>query len=135
MHYDTDAMAVDAFSHKNQDFLSVFSAGNFGSLQRDYDTTVNSPALAKNTIAAGNARPAGLSYDLPVAAAGLVGRLTFTAGGVEALTVVFVGAEFGAAWDSIPGSGEGMPVAVADPMEVCQPGHGNRNQKPGYTAV
>lgn len=118
MHYDSDAMAVDAFSHKNPDFLSVFSAGNFGTLQSAYDTTVNSPALAKNAIAAGNARPAGQSYGVPKAAAGLVGQLKFTVGDVEALTEVFVAADFSAAWDDFPDSSEGVPVVIADPMEV-----------------
>eukprot|EP00892_Ulva_mutabilis_P005337 jgi/Ulvmu1/3175/UM015_0216.1 len=119
VHYDADAASVDAFSHKNQDFLSVFSAGNFGSLQSTYDTTVNSPALAKNSIAVGNARPAGRSFGMPTSAAGLVGQLTFTAGGVEALTVVFVGAEFGGSWDALANPGEAIPVAVADPEEAC----------------
>lgn len=120
VHYDTDAMAVDAFSHKHQDFISVFSAGNFGTLQGSYDTTVNSPALAKNTLAAGNARPSGLSYGLPQAPAGFVGQLQFAVGGVQAASVTFVAAEFSADWSNVAG-GAGMPVAAADPIEVSVP--------------
>lgn len=120
VHYDSDAMAVDSFSHKHQDFLSVFSAGNFGTLQSSYDTTVNSPALAKNSLAAGNARPSGVSYGLPRAPAGFVGELKFAVGGVQAVSVTFVAAEFSSDWSNLSG-GAGMSVAIADPIEVSMP--------------
>ena len=117
VHYDADAMAVDAFSHKHQDFLSVFSAGNFGTLQSAYETTVNSPALAKNSLAIGNARPAGMSFGVPTAAAGFVGQLAFAVGGVQALSMTFVAGEFSSDWSELSGV-QAMRIAIADPMEV-----------------
>lgn len=50
--YDFLAYSVDMYTWRNQDFVSVFAAGNFGAYQQA-KTTVTSPATAKNTISVG----------------------------------------------------------------------------------
>jgi hypothetical protein len=50
--YDYLAYSVDMYTWRNQDFLSVFAAGNFGA-QQQASTTVTTPATAKNTVTVG----------------------------------------------------------------------------------
>ena len=49
--YDSLAADFDEFSNTFQDFVPVVAAGNFG--YKDIDSTVTSPAVAKNCIAVG----------------------------------------------------------------------------------
>ena len=49
--YDGLASDFDEFTNLRQDFVPVVAAGNFG--YQDVDSTVTSPAVAKNCIAVG----------------------------------------------------------------------------------
>lgn len=49
--YDEFASQFDEFANRYQDFVPVVAAGNFG--YKDVDSTVTSPAIAKNCIAVG----------------------------------------------------------------------------------
>lgn len=49
--YDGLAAEFDEFCNENQDFVPVVAAGNFGF--QEVDSTVTSPAVAKNCIAVG----------------------------------------------------------------------------------
>lgn len=51
--YDSLAADLDRFAWAYQDFLPVVAAGNFG--YREQDSTLTSPAVAKNCIAVGEA--------------------------------------------------------------------------------
>lgn len=55
--YDAIAYDVDLFAWRYQNFLPAFAAGNLGYLA--VDTTVTSPAVAKNCLAVGGAAPTG----------------------------------------------------------------------------
>ena len=50
-NYDAYAADFDTFTYNHPDFVPVVAAGNFG--YQDVDSTVTSPALAKNCIAVG----------------------------------------------------------------------------------
>jgi hypothetical protein len=49
--YDSLAADLDLFAWTYQDFLPVVAAGNFG--QDEQDSTLTSPAVAKNCVAVG----------------------------------------------------------------------------------
>lgn len=116
VHYDSDCAAVDRFAASNPDFLPVFSAGNFGSHTDAYNTTVNAPALAKNTIAVGNALPAGYSNVLPSSPAAEMHMLSFSIMELPMLDAVVAAADFGGSWQSI---GQlGIPLVASNPVQV-----------------
>lgn len=50
--YDAYAYDVDLFAWYFQGFLPVYAAGNFG--YEEIDSTISSPAVAKNCLAVGN---------------------------------------------------------------------------------
>lgn len=116
VHYDSDCVAVDRFAASHPDFLPVFSAGNFGSHTDAYNTTVNAPALAKNTIAVGNALPAGHEYALPTLPAAETHLLSFSVLELPMLDAVVAAADFGGSWQDI---GQfGIPLVAANPIQV-----------------
>lgn len=58
--YDGLAVSADRYLYENQDFVSVFAAGNYGKNSRA-TTTVTSPATAKNVVAVGASMGVALS--------------------------------------------------------------------------
>lgn len=62
--YDSLAADMDRFAWAYQDFLPVVAAGNFG--YREQDSTLTSPAVAKNCVAVGKplARGSGHAHAL-----------------------------------------------------------------------
>lgn len=65
--YDSLAADMDRFAWAYQDFLPVVAAGNFG--YREQDSTLTSPAVAKNCVAVGDASySSNCSRDLSCAA-------------------------------------------------------------------
>ena len=52
--YDAYAFDVDLFAWYFQDFLPLYAAGNFG--YEEIDSTISSPAVAKNCLAVGESR-------------------------------------------------------------------------------
>jgi hypothetical protein len=50
--YDTSSYYTDMMTWKNQDFVTIIAAGNYGTSQK-YSSTVTSPATAKNCITVG----------------------------------------------------------------------------------
>jgi hypothetical protein len=116
VHYDSDCVAVDRFAAAHPQFLPIFSAGNFGSHTDAYNTTVNAPALAKNTIAVGNALPAGYENWLPLAPAAESHLLSFSVMDLPMLEAVVTAADFGGSWEVI---GQlGVPLVAANPVKV-----------------
>ena len=117
--YDADSESLDRFCHETPAFLSVFSAGNYGVLQSQYGTTVNAPALAKNTIAVGNAfnaRMGGAGFQVPATPIHRVAFTVAAANGTRSTVNVRVAqALFSGPWGQFP---EGAPVVLADPIDV-----------------
>lgn len=116
VHYDSDCSAVDKFAVSHPDFLPVFSAGNFGSHTDAYNTTVNAPALAKNTIAVGNALPAGYETSLPASPAAATHVLSFSVLELPMLDAVVTAADFGGSPEAI--GKFGVPLVAASPIQV-----------------
>eukprot|EP00198_Chlamydomonas_reinhardtii_P014307 XP_001703644.1 predicted protein [Chlamydomonas reinhardtii] len=124
--YDSMAAALDRFTWNNPDFLSIFAAGNYGTAS-GATTTVTSPAVAKNCIAAG-ATPSMGTGDRPGAYGVTVYNLTATVniGGGQggARSVRVVGAAFGgdlAAAVSAAAAANGgvVALAAATPADAC----------------
>ena len=116
VHYDSDCVDVDNFAASHTDFLPVFSAGNFGAQTDTYNTTVNSPALAKNTIAVGNVLPAGYEAVLPTAPAVEIHLLSFSMMDLPMLEAAIAVANFGGSWQDL-GQLQ-IPLVAADPIQV-----------------
>jgi hypothetical protein len=59
--YDFQASRLDAWLHKNQDCVSHFAAGNYGE-NDNLDSTITSPATAKNVVTVGATKSATPNY-------------------------------------------------------------------------
>ncbi|KAG2498668.1 hypothetical protein HYH03_003413 [Edaphochlamys debaryana] len=116
--YDSMASALDRFTWANQDFLSVFAAGNYGATTTA-TTTVTSPAVAKNCLTAGATLASTTSGDKPSAYGVTVFSMTVTmnmAGGQGgSRTVRVVGAGFGGDLGTIASAG----LVAATPADAC----------------
>jgi hypothetical protein len=59
--YDFQASKVDAWLFNNQDTISHFAAGNYGE-NDDRDSTITSPATAKNVVTVGATKTKTANY-------------------------------------------------------------------------
>jgi hypothetical protein len=59
--YDFQASKLDSWLYNNQDCVSHFAAGNYGE-NDNLDSTITSPATAKNTITVGATKSAVANY-------------------------------------------------------------------------
>lgn len=115
--YDFDCESLDKYAYETPDFLSIFSAGNYGLLQSQYGVTVNAPALAKNTIAVGNALNANEYTPFSASAVPIhaVKFMVQAGNATSSVQVRVAQAAFSGAWKAWPSN---APVVLADPIEV-----------------
>jgi len=59
--YDFQASKLDSWLYKNQDCISHFAAGNYGE-NDNLDSTITSPATAKNAVTVGATKSAMPNY-------------------------------------------------------------------------
>ncbi|KAK9815059.1 hypothetical protein WJX73_006174 [Symbiochloris irregularis] len=117
--YDSLAADFDEFSNQNQDFLPVVAAGNFG--YEDIDSTVTSPAIAKNTISVGAGLTAAYALeveseqvltDADVLQMNSTGGLPGSSADGTVLYKVMQ-ADYGVTFNSLTGTGASLPLIAA----------------------
>lgn len=59
--YDFQSSSLDTWLHDNQDTISHFAAGNYGE-NDNLDTTITSPATAKNVVTVGATKSLTQNY-------------------------------------------------------------------------
>ena len=122
--YDEEAAMIDDFCWKNPEFFSVFpsgNAGNYGTMSGQ--STVNSPATAKNIIAAGATlstyeKPTSNTYDDFVWMATISVDLWKTSYRV-------LQSNFSPSFSSI--KDKAFPMAAAEPLDGCSPFTGQQS--------
>ncbi|GFR44316.1 hypothetical protein Agub_g5528, partial [Astrephomene gubernaculifera] len=118
--YDSMAAALDRFTWDNPDFVSVFAAGNYGT-NSGQSTTVTSPAVAKNCIAAGATLSWPVSGDKPTLTAtvyNMTAVLNLAGGQGGSRSVRVVGANFGGDLAGLPAN---TPLLAGAPQDACTP--------------
>jgi hypothetical protein len=116
--YDFQSSRVDAWLHRNQDCVSHFAAGNYGESD-NLDTTITSPAVAKNVVTVGatkSLQPNYLSQTIaPVFLMSVEVKRASKA--AQYISVRLVKADFGG--DGTALSGKGLKMVRASPPTAC----------------
>ncbi|BDA48510.1 probable serine protease/ABC transporter B family protein tagD [Coccomyxa sp. Obi] len=123
--YDSLAADMDRFAWAYQDFLPVVAAGNFG--YREEDSTLTSPAVAKNCVAVGAGLTASYNdgYESEVVTTdGSVYALNVTGGQPGSQTdgtvlIKVMQAAFGPTLSALVNSAQQLPLLAANPMDAC----------------
>jgi hypothetical protein len=116
--YDFQSSRVDAWLHRNQDCVSHFAAGNYGESD-NLDTTITSPAVAKNVVTVGATKSLQPNYLSQTIAPVFLMSVEVKRGGKAAqyISVRLVKADFGG--DGTALSGKGLKMVRASPPNAC----------------
>ncbi|WIA11875.1 hypothetical protein OEZ85_011961 [Tetradesmus obliquus] len=116
--YDFQSSRVDAWLHSNQDCVSHFAAGNYGESD-NLDTTITSPAVAKNVVTVGATKSLQPNYlSQTIAPVFLMSVEVKRAGKApQYISVRLVKADFGG--DGTALSGKGLKMVRASPPTAC----------------
>ncbi|GIL83755.1 hypothetical protein Vretifemale_12506, partial [Volvox reticuliferus] len=116
--YSAKARGYDMFLWKNPDHVSLIAAGNFG-LKSAYNSTITSPATAKNVVAV------GASYRVPASEGIMAGiyvirSIVSSALIIERAVMLAENTELPLLASIIP-NGSFVEVSLADPITACTP--------------
>lgn len=117
--YDSEAVQVDAYCWENPNFLPVFPAGNDGLVNTPSgfgSNTVNSPATAKNCIAAGATQTTGESVPQSTIA-GTSWTATVTSSAKFSTSFRVLQSAFSPGFGSLGSSQK--TVVAASPLQAC----------------
>jgi subtilisin family serine protease len=125
--YDSESVQVDGYVWENPTFLPVFPAGNDGTAatpgQSTGSSTVNSPATAKNCIAAGATQTAG-QFISPSTLTGTTWTATVLPQGAtgnsnNTLSFLILQSSFSPGFGSLTSSSSSYRIVAASPLQAC----------------